>query len=302
MPRPLDIACLQTRPMPDMRSALDEAMPLAGEAVAAGARILFLPEYCGGLKSEGAAVTPPSSSQEDHEFLIEFQTFARERGVWVNLGSIAVDAPDGRILNRGVMIDDTGTIHGQYDKINMFDIQLSDTEVYRESASVSPGGRAVIHDTPFGRIGHTICYDLRFPGLFRALAQGGAEIILCPAAFTQKTGEAHWHILNRARAIENTCFIVSPCATGPVPGGGETYGHSLVVDPWGQVIGDGGTAPGLVQARIDLDCVAKTARKIPSRDTEADFTLGIRNSESFRSSAWTRRKTGTGSTTRHRGG
>ena len=273
MPRPLDIACLQTRPMPDFASALDEAMPLAQAAAKAGADILFLPEYCGGLKTEGGAVAPPSAPMDSHPFLLEMQAFAARHRIWVNLGSIAVDAPDGRILNRGVMIDDTGAVRGQYDKINMFDIQLSETEVYRESAFVSPGDSAVIHDTPFARIGHTICYDLRFPELFRALAQAGSEIIICPAAFTRKTGEAHWHVLNRARAIENTCFIISPCAIGPIAGGGESYGHSLVVNPWGEVISDGGTLPGLVQARIDLDMVRETAQKIPSLSHDRPFTL-----------------------------
>ena len=175
MPRPLDIACLQTRPRPDFRSALDEALPLADTAARAGADILFLPEYCGGLATEGAAVAPPSAPEEKHPFLQEMQGFARDRKVWVNLGSIAVDGPDGRIINRGFMLDDAGEIRGRYDKINMFDIQLSETEVYRESARVSPGSKAVIHDTPFARIGHTICYDLRFPELFRTLAQAGAE-------------------------------------------------------------------------------------------------------------------------------
>lgn len=273
MARPLDIACLQTRPMPDFQSALDEALPLARSAVKAGADILFLPEYCGGLKTDGAAVAPPSAPQDTHPFLLAMRDFAAEARVWINLGSIAVDGPDGRILNRGVMIDDTGTLRGTYDKINMFDIQLSDTEVYRESAVISPGARAVIHDTPFARIGHTICYDLRFPELFRALAQAGAEILICPAAFTRKTGEAHWHVLNRARAIENTCFVISPCAIGTVPGGGECYGHSLVIDPWGEVIADGGTLPGVIHARIDLDLVGETAARIPSLSHDRPFTL-----------------------------
>ena len=273
MPRPLDIACLQTRPMPDFRLALDEAMPLAEAAVGAGAHILFLPEYCGGLKTDGAAVAAPSAPQDAHPFLKAMQDFAAKARVWINLGSIAVDGPDGRIINRGIMIDDTGTLRGSYDKINMFDIQLSETEVYRESANVSPGSRAVIHDTPFARIGHTICYDLRFPELFRALAQGGAEILICPAAFTRKTGEAHWHVLNRARAIENTRFVISPCATGDVPGGGACFGHSLVIDPWGEVIADGGTEPGIVRARIDLDMVTATAARIPSLGHDRAFTL-----------------------------
>lgn len=273
MPRPLDIACLQTRPRPEFRSALDEALPLADTAARAGADILFLPEYCGGLATEGAAVAPPSAPEEKHPFLQEMQGFARDRKVWVNLGSIAVDGPDGRIINRGFMLDDAGEIRGRYDKINMFDIQLSETEVYRESARVSPGSKAVIHDTPFARIGHTICYDLRFPELFRTLAQAGAEILICPAAFTKKTGEAHWHVLNRARAIEATRFVISACAIGPVPGGGECYGHSLVISPWGEVISDGGTIPGVVQARIDLDAVAEAEGRVPSLMNDRPFTL-----------------------------
>ena len=273
MPRPLDVACLQTRPRPDFRAALDEALLLADTAARAGADILFLPEYCGGLKTEGAAVRPPSGPEDAHPFLQEMQSFAASRRIWVNLGSIAVEGPDGRIINRGFMLDDQGQIRGHYDKINMFDIQLSETEVYRESAHVSPGAQAVIHDTPFGRIGHTICYDLRFPDLFRRLAQSGADILICPAAFTRKTGEAHWHVLNRARAIENTRFVISPCAIGPVPGGGEAYGHSLVISPWGEVISDGGTLPGVVQARINLDAVAEAEGRIPSLTSDRPFTL-----------------------------
>jgi len=273
MARPLDIACLQTRPRPDFGTALEEALPLAEAAVKAGADILFLPEYCGGLATDNGAVTPPSAPESNHPFLQEMQTFAARRKVWVNLGSIAVDGPDGRIVNRGLMLDDSGAIRGRYDKINMFDIQLSETEIYRESAHVSPGSRAVVHDTPFGRIGHTICYDLRFPDLFRSLARAGADILICPAAFTRKTGEAHWHILNRARAIETTRFVVSACAIGPVPGGGECYGHSLVVNPWGEIVSDGGTLPGLVQARIDLDMVGETERRIPSLANDMPFAL-----------------------------
>ncbi len=273
MPRPFDIACLQTRPMPDFASALSEALPLANSAVKAGADMIFLPEYCGGLRAEGARIAPPSAPEASHPFLQEMQGFAAQKQVWVNLGSIAINGPDGRILNRGYMLDDTGAIRGRYDKIHMFDIQLSETETYRESASVSPGSVAVVHDTPFARIGHTICYDLRFPDLYRHLAHNGAEIIICPAAFTRRTGEAHWHILNRARAIETTRFVISACAIGPVPGGGESYGHSLVVDPWGEIISDGGTLPGVVQARIDLDEVAATAARIPSLSHDRPFEI-----------------------------
>ncbi|MEO0567745.1 MAG: carbon-nitrogen hydrolase family protein [Pseudomonadota bacterium] len=273
MSRVIDIACLQTRPQPDFQTAIDEALPLAKEATAAGAKLLFLPEYCGGLQTEGSAVKPPSAPEADHPFLNHMRDFARQAQIWLNLGSIAVDAPDGRVINRGFMIDDQGDIRGHYDKINMFDIQLSETEVYRESANVSPGDCAVIHDTPFGKIGHTICYDLRFPDLFRSLAQAGADILICPAAFTKKTGEAHWHVLNRARAIENTRFVISCCAIGPVPGGGESYGHSLVVDPWGTVIADGADAPGIVHARIDLAAVAEAQGRIPSLMNDQSFRL-----------------------------
>lgn len=272
MPGKIEIACLQTRAMPGFDAALDEVLPLAREAVKDGAQMLFLPEYCSGLVTEGPAVTPPSAPQDDHPFLRRMQEFAAGHGIWINLGSIAVDGPDGRIINRGIMLNDQGAVHGHYDKIHLFDIQLSETEVYRESARVSPGRRAVIHDTPFGRIGHTICYDLRFPHLFRRLAQAGADILCCPAAFTARTGAAHWHVLNRARAIETTRFVVSAGMVGPVPGGAETYGHSLIVDPWGVVLGDaGGEGPGVVRATLDLDLVAQTARRIPSLDNEQGF-------------------------------
>ena len=277
MPRPLDIACLQTRPRPDFRSALDEALPLADTAARAGADILFLPEYCGGLRADGAAVAPPSAPEEAHPFLAAMRDFARTEGVWMHLGSIAVDGPDGRIINRGVMVGPDGEIAGRYDKIHLFDIQLSDGEVYRESDRVDPGSRAVIHATPLAKVGHTICYDLRFAHLYRGLAQAGAEILACPAAFTAKTGAAHWHVLNRARAIETTRFVVSAAMTGPVPGGGATYGHSLIVDPWGEVLADGGEGPGVVAARIDLGKVAETEARIPSLMNDARFARVAEN-------------------------
>ena len=271
MSRHLDIACLQLWPMPDMEAAWREALPFAEQAVAGGAQMLFLPEYCGGLRSDGAAVAPPSMPEADHAFLKRMQEFAAQHGVWINLGSVAVDGPEGRIINRGFMLNPDGGIAGRYDKIHLFDIQLSEDEVYRESDRVDPGTRAVIHDTAFAKVGHTICYDLRFAHLFRALAQHGAQILACPAAFTARTGAAHWHVLNRARAIETTRFVVSAAMTGPVPGGGATYGHSLIVDPWGEVLADGGAGPGVVAAQIDLDMIAQTEQRIPSLMNDADF-------------------------------
>ena len=256
-----------------MTAALEEALPLAERAVENGAKMLFLPEYCGGLLTDGPAVRPPHAPENAHGFLLAMQDFARAHRIWVNIGSIAVTGPSEKVINRGIMLDDTGQIRGRYDKINMFDIQLSETEVYRESDCVEPGRRAVIHDTPFARIGHVICYDLRFPDLFRLLAQNGAEILICPAAFTRKTGQAHWHVLNRARAIETTRFVVSACAIGDVPGGGGCYGHSLIVNPWGEVLADGGDSPGVIHAEINLDEVAHSAARIPSLMNDQEFTL-----------------------------
>ena len=220
MTRMLHIACIQITAQPSFDTARDAALPLMQSAVAAGAKMLFLPEYCGGLATDGPAVAPPVADEDVHPFLQAMQTFAAANRVWVNLGSIAVTGPDGRIINRGIMLDPNGQITGRYDKIHLFDVTLSADEVYRESATVSAGTCAVIHDTPLARIGHAICYDLRFGHLFRTLAQGGADILCCPAAFTAVTGAAHWHVLNRARAIETTRFVVSAGMVGPIPGGG----------------------------------------------------------------------------------
>jgi len=271
MARLLTIACLQTRPMPDFDSAIVEALSLAQQAVAGGAELLCLPEYCGGLMSRDGAIVPPSAAEDSHPVLAALCGFAADAGVWMQIGSIAVDGPDNTIINRGFLIDAGGIIRARYDKIHMFDIQLSEAEVYRESTYVTAGAEAVIEETPWARIGHTICYDLRFPQLYRDLAKAGAEILTVPAAFTQKTGEAHWHVLNRARAIENGAFVVAPCAHGPCPGGGDAYGHSLIIDPWGEVLADGGTGPGVIQATIDLGAVAEARARIPSLDHDRDY-------------------------------
>lgn len=272
MPRPLHIACLQTQPQATMAAAIDEALPMAESAVRAGARMLFLPEYCGGLASDGTRLTPPSEPEQLHPVLAALREFARARQVHVHIGSIAVDGPHGKLLNRGFMIDDEGDVLGRYDKIHMFDVDLAEDKVYRESDTVEPGSKAVIHRTDLASVGHTICYDLRFPGLYRDLAQGGADILACPAAFTKLTGEAHWHVLNRTRAIENTRFVVSACAVGSVPGGGECYGHSLVVGPWGEVLADGVTLPGVVHAQLDLDQIVVVQGRVPSLEHDRAYS------------------------------
>ena len=272
MTREVRIGCVQTRPLATFDEAIEEARRLAGDAVAAGAELVCLPEYCGGLKSEGGLFAPPTAPEARHPVLDALRSFASDAGVWMLIGSIAVDGPGDRLINRGYVLDDQGDIHARYDKIFLFDVDLSPTQRYRESAVVAPGGHAVLVDTPWGRLGMTICYDLRFPQLYRSLAQAGAEILAVPAAFTKVTGEAHWHVLNRARAIENGAVVVAPCAVGEVPGGGAAYGHSLIVSPWGEVLADGGDGVGYVVATVDVQSVTSARGRIPSLQHDRRFS------------------------------
>ena len=277
MAKSLHIACIQSQPNSSIDGALSEGLILAKNAVSKGAEFLFFPEYCGGLMSENGKLRPPAMPEEMHPFLLRMQNFSKENKVWIMIGSIAVTAQGGKIFNRGFVLDCSGKIISRYDKIHMFDIQLSPDQVIRESAFVSPGSEASIMKTPFGLIGHSICYDLRFPELYRKMAQVGAEIVCVPAAFTKKTGEAHWHILNRARAIENGVFIIAPCSVGKVSGGGEAYGHSLIINPWGQIIADGGSDPGIIYAKINLNEVAEARNKIPSLSHDRSFSIVLKN-------------------------
>ena len=203
--------------------------------------------------------------------MARFSALARELDAWILLGSIAVTTDDGRLANRSVMFDPSGAVVARYDKVHLFDVDLAGGESYRESATIAPGERAVLADLPWGKLGLTICYDLRFPQLYRALAQAGADFLSVPAAFTKTTGEAHWHILLRARAIESGCFVLAPCQTGAHAGGGACYGHSLVVDPWGRVIADGGEETGIVTAEIDPAEVAKARAMIPALQHDRPF-------------------------------
>ena len=271
--RSLNIACLQTAPQPDFQSALDEMIVLAEDAVEKGAEFITTPEYCGGLKTAGSAFAPPAASEESHPVLNGLRTFAKNSKKFLLIGSIAVNGPENKVLNRSFVIDDDGNIISRYDKIHLFDVNLSERQSYCESASVYGGKNAVICPTPFGKMGQTICYDIRFPNLYRDLAQSGAEILFVPAAFTTKTGEAHWHVLNRARAIENGAFVVSPCAVGKIAGGGASYGHSLIINPWGEVLADGGDQAGVINAVIDLDEVGVARERIPSLRHDRPFGI-----------------------------
>jgi hypothetical protein len=205
------------------------------------------------------------------EVLAEMQELARELAVWLLLGSLTVRTAGERIANRSVLIAADGVVAATYDKIHMFDVTLPDGKVIRESSAYLPGERAVVADTPWGRLGLAVCYDLRFPALFRALAQAGAAFISVPSSFQRQTGPAHWHTLLRARAIENACFIFAPAMCGDHPGDRQTYGHSLIIDPWGEIIADGGEAPGIVYGEVDPARVAKVRKMLPSLEHDRGF-------------------------------
>ena len=269
--RTVHIACLQTRPLATFDEAIAAALPLAQAAADGGAQLLCLPEYCGGFRIENGRLAPPAAVEEQHPVLDALRNFAAKAGVWVLIGSIAVTGLRKRILNRSYMIADNGEIRARYDKIHLFDVELSPSETYRESAVIDAGNKAVLVDTPWARLGLTVCYDLRFPQLYRDLAQAGAEILAVPAAFMKITGEAHWHILNRARAIENGAVVIAPGAVGEVPGGGQTYGHSLVIDAWGAVLSDGGEEVGFQVVEVDLTAVATARHRLPVLDHERAF-------------------------------
>ena len=270
--REVRIGCVQTPALPTFDEAIEAACRLAGDAVAAGAELVCLPEYCGGLKSDNGVLKPPAAPEASHPVLDALRNFTRDARVWMLIGSVAVDGPEGRLINRGFMVDDKGEIRARYDKIHLFDVDLSETERYRESAVINPGGQAVVTDTPWGRLGMSTCYDLRFPHLYRSLAHAGAEILAVPAAFMKVTGQAHWHVLNRARAIENGAVVVAPCAVGPVPGGGAVYGHSLIVSPWGEILAEGGDGVSTIVATVDMESVASVRRRVPSLRHDRPFS------------------------------
>ena len=236
------------------------------EAAAGGAAILFTPEMSGLLDRDRVRATRHLHHQSDDPVLAAVRGAAREAGIWVQLGSLALLAETGeKLVNRGFVIDGAGEIRASYDKIHLFDVDLPTGESWRESAAYERGGRAVVVDTPAGPLGLSICYDLRFAALYQALSNEGATILSVPAAFTVPTGEAHWHVLLRARAIEAGAYVVAAAQVGSHADGRVTYGHSLVVDPWGRVLLDmGGEAPGLGFAEIDQAAVEEVRRRLPA--------------------------------------
>jgi predicted amidohydrolase len=237
---------------------------MAREAQAAGAELVAMPENVSMMAWGRANVIARALPEASHKALQSFRELAVDTGLWLHCGSLAVLVEDERVANRSFLIDPKGAIVARYDKIHMFDVDLGNGESYRESATFQPGGAAVLADTPWGGLGLTICYDLRFPQLYRSLAQAGARILAVPAAFTRTTGRAHWHVLLRARAIETGCFVLAPAQCGEHEGGRQTYGHALIVSPWGTILADAGEQPGYVMAQLDLDLVEDARGKVPS--------------------------------------
>jgi len=269
-------ACIQNCATPDIAHNLERCVRLVRRAAAAGANFIALPEYFSGLRVEGRKIIPVAYPEAGHPAFEAFTPLARELACNILLGSLGIAAPDGRIFNRAYMLDASGMISARYSKIHMFDVRLPGGAEIRESDTIAPGSEAVLAPVFDTLVGLTICYDLRFAGLYRSLAKAGASILAVPAAFTRVTGEAHWHVLNRARAIENGCFVVSPCQYGELSGGAECFGHSLIVAPWGEVLADGGSDEGVVMAELDLERVSQARSRIPSLSHDRDFVLETR--------------------------
>ncbi len=260
------VACLQVNSGEDMAANVDAALGLAADAADAGADLILMPENVAMMTWGTAAISAAARAPEAHPALAAFREFARARQVWLHCGTLAVPAANGKVRNRTYVIDPEGGVAAVYDKLHMFDVDLGNGERYAESATFEPGDRAVAVDLPWGRLGLSVCYDLRFPYLYRALAAAGADFLAVPAAFTQVTGAAHWHVLLRARAIETGCFVFAPAQTGTHVRDRRTYGHSLIVSPWGEILADGGTGTGFVIADIDPSEVDAARGKVPSLD------------------------------------
>lgn len=242
--------------------ALDEAI---AEAAHGGAELLFTPEMSGLLDRDSSRAAKNLRTEQEDKVLAACRTAARRHQIWLHLGSLAVLSENGKVANRGFVIDREGEIRARYDKLHLFDVDLPTGESWRESNVYSPGGGVVlVNGTPVGKLGLTICYDLRFPGLFARLAEADADLIAVPAAFTVPTGKAHWHVLLRARAIEAGLFVVAAAQVGHHEDGRQTFGHSLVIDPWGDVLLDMGEEPGVAFADIDLKRISDVRARIPA--------------------------------------
>jgi len=264
-------ACVQNSAGNEVSANIAETSEMIRAAHGAGAALVCLPENVTCIEPDDRRKVATAFREEDHPALPAYRALAGELGIWLLVGSLTCRAEGEKVANRSFLIDSGGVIVARYDKLHLFDVNLRDDEAYRESDTVQPGDRAVLAPTPWGLLGMTVCYDLRFPQLYRSLAQAGAGLLSIPSAFTRTTGRAHWHVLLRARAIENGCYVLAPAQTGIHEGGRKTYGHSLIVDPWGEVLADAGTEPGIITAEIDPARVVECRRMVPSLDHDRDF-------------------------------
>jgi deaminated glutathione amidase len=265
------VALVQMNAGPVLAANLAYAAEQIRRARDRGADFIATPENTGAMVQGRDKQLALSDIEANHPGPALFQELALETGAWLLAGSFAIQREDGLLANRSYLVAPSGAIEATYDKIHLFDFVAPDGTAYRESATYAAGTTAVVADTDLGRVGLTICYDVRFAALYRALAKAGAQIICVPAAFTVPTGEAHWHVLLRARAIETGAFVLAPAQTGTHDEGRRTYGHSLIVAPWGEVLADGGTEPGLVEAELDLDRVAEVRQRLQSLQHDRSF-------------------------------
>ncbi len=268
----IKISCIQNCATDNLEHNLQDASSLVREARNAGAELICLPEFFSFLElnEDGLDVSP--FAEATHPALTTFRSLSQETEAWILLGSIAVLDSVGKKRNRSIMLSPQGDIIARYDKIHMFDVNLPNGEVYRESAVFKPGSQAVIAELPWGDVGLTVCYDLRFPHLYRSLAHSGAQLLTVPAAFTRTTGQAHWHVLLRSRAIETGCYVIAPCQYGD-HGKARTYGHSLIIDPWGRILADGGEGRGYIISEVDLSEVDRARRMIPALEHDRKYAV-----------------------------
>jgi predicted amidohydrolase len=265
------VACVQTNSGREIGANIATVLPLIREARELGAELVMLPENVAMIEPDQAKQRDKALPEKGHPALDAFAEEAGRLGVWLLIGSLAVRRDDGRVANRSLLVDASGCVVARYDKIHLFDVDLGPSESYRESAIIAPGDRIVVAPTPWGRLGLSVCYDLRFPHLYRALAKAGAQFLAIPAAFTRTTGAAHWHVLVRARAIETGCYVLAPAQCGTHAEGRLTFGHSLIVDPWGAVLADAGEEVGVVTAEIDAIRVAEARRRVPALSHDRPF-------------------------------
>jgi len=275
-------ACVQNTAERDVAPTMATLSDLIRRARDAGGDLIMTPEVCAMLEPRRKLAATKVELEESNVALAMFKDLAKETGAWILVGSMAVKLSDGdRFANRSFLVTPEGDVTAKYDKINMFDVDVAEGESYRESKGYRPGDHATLAATPWGALGMTVCYDMRFPYLYRELAKAGADFLAAPSAFTVPTGRAHWHVLLRARAIENGCFMFAPAQVGEHAEGRKSYGHSLIVDPWGEVLADGGEDVGFVTAKIDVSKVAEARAKVPSlfNDREYASPVAIRRAQ-----------------------